>query len=64
VPKEVCNKDLSYCESPYAMPSLGLKPAEIEALVAFINKKLGVLESDQVVKKITCIRRFWSMMPP
>jgi hypothetical protein len=39
VPEEVCNKDRSYCGSPYAMPNLKLKDAEIEALVAFITKK-------------------------
>jgi len=39
VPDEVCNKDFSICGSPYAMPNLHLKKAEIEALVAFINEK-------------------------
>jgi len=39
VPEMICNKDWSYCGSPYAMPSLNLKNAEIEALVAFINEK-------------------------
>jgi hypothetical protein len=37
VPKEVCSKDRSLCGSPYAMPNLNLKDAEIEALIAFIN---------------------------
>jgi mono/diheme cytochrome c family protein len=39
VPEEVCNSDRSYCGSPYAMPNLNLKDAEIEALIAFINKR-------------------------
>ena len=39
VPDVVCSKDRSYCGSPYAMPNLKLKNAEIEALIAFINKK-------------------------
>ncbi len=39
VPAEVCSKDRSYCGSPYAMPNLNLKVAEIEALVAFITRK-------------------------
>jgi hypothetical protein len=38
-PEEVCNKDQSSCGSPYAMPNLNLKDAEIEALVAFTTKK-------------------------
>jgi hypothetical protein len=38
-PEEVCSKDRSYCGSPYAMPNLNLKDAEIEALVAFITKR-------------------------
>jgi cytochrome c553 len=37
VPEVVCSKN--GCGSPYAMPNLNLKDAEIEALVAFINKK-------------------------
>jgi hypothetical protein len=37
-PAEVCSKDRSYCGSPYAMPNLNLKDAEIEALVAFIAR--------------------------
>jgi hypothetical protein len=37
VPDLVCSK--TGCGSPYAMPNLNLKDAEIEALVAFINKK-------------------------
>jgi hypothetical protein len=39
VPEEICSKDRSYCGSPYEMPNLNLKDAEIEALVAFITKK-------------------------
>jgi hypothetical protein len=39
VPDMICSKDGYYCGSPYAMPNLNLKNAEIEALVAFINKK-------------------------
>jgi hypothetical protein len=39
VPDIVCSKDGYYCGSPYAMPNLNLTNAEIEALVAFINKK-------------------------
>lgn len=39
VPDEVCSKDRSICGSPYEMPNLNLKGSEIEALVAFINKK-------------------------
>jgi hypothetical protein len=38
-PAEVCSKDRSYCGSPYAMPNLNLRDAEIEALVAFITRK-------------------------
>ena len=38
-PEVVCSRDRYYCGSPYAMPNLNLKDAEIEALVAFINKK-------------------------
>jgi hypothetical protein len=38
-PEEVCSKDRSSCGSPYAMPNLHLKDAEIEALVAFITNK-------------------------
>jgi hypothetical protein len=38
VPEEVCSRDRSYCGSPYAMPNLNLKDAEIEALTAFLNK--------------------------
>lgn len=38
VPEEVCNRARTICGSPYAMPSLGLKTTEIEALVAFLNK--------------------------
>jgi hypothetical protein len=38
-PEEICSWDRSYCGSPYAMPNLNLKDAEIEALVAFITKK-------------------------
>jgi len=39
VPEEVCSGDRSYCGSPYPMPNLSLKGAEIEALTAFINGK-------------------------
>jgi hypothetical protein len=39
VPKEVCSRDRSFCGSPYAMPNLNLKDAEIEALITFINTK-------------------------
>ena len=39
VPEEVCSSDRSYCGSPYAMPNVNLKDTEIEALIAFINKK-------------------------
>ena len=39
VPETVCSRDGSYCGSPYAMPNLNLKDAEIDALVAFIVKK-------------------------
>lgn len=39
VPEEVCSRDRSICGSPYAMPNLNLKDAEIQALVAFINKE-------------------------
>jgi len=42
VPEEVCSSDRSYCGSPYAMPNLNLKDTEIEALIAFINKKRGL----------------------
>jgi hypothetical protein len=38
-PAEVCSKDRSFCGSPYAMPNLNLRDAEIEALVTFIIKK-------------------------
>jgi hypothetical protein len=38
-PEEVWSKDRSYGGSPYAMPNLNLKDAEIEALVGFITKK-------------------------
>jgi len=38
-PAEVCNKDRSYCGSPYSMPNLNLSDAEIDALVAFITRK-------------------------
>jgi cytochrome c len=38
-PEAVWSKDQSYSVSPYAMPNLSLKDAEIEALVAFITKK-------------------------
>ena len=37
VPEMVCSR--SVCGSPYPMPNLNLKDAEIEALVAFITKK-------------------------
>jgi hypothetical protein len=37
VPEMVCSR--SVCGSPYPMPNLNLKDAEIEALIAFINKK-------------------------
>jgi hypothetical protein len=36
-PEEVCNKERSRCGSPYDMPNLNLKTAEIEALVAFLT---------------------------
>src|SRR5262245_54292537 len=39
VPEEICSKDGAICGSPYAMPNLNLKKAEIEALVAFITRK-------------------------
>jgi hypothetical protein len=39
VPDLICSKDGLSCGSPYAMPNLNLKNEEIDALVAFINKK-------------------------
>jgi hypothetical protein len=36
VPEMICSR--SVCGSPYPMPNLNLKDAEIEALIAFINK--------------------------
>jgi hypothetical protein len=37
VPKKVCAKDESLCGSPYPMPNLNLKAAEIDALVVFLT---------------------------
>jgi hypothetical protein len=37
VPEMVCSR--SVCGSPYPMPNLNLKDAEIEPLIAFINKR-------------------------